>query len=440
MASIQKLLIRGIRSFDPQQEQVIDFQSPLTLIVGHNGAGKTTIIECLKYVTTGDLPPNSKSGAFVFDPKLANENEVKAQVRIKFLNVNGAELVCTRSLSLTQLQNKVSMKTLESLLLLTIRDTQYSISSKCAEIDKEIPNHLGVSRAILENVVFCHQEESLWPLAEPLVLKKKFDEIFAATRYTKALDNIKSLRKQLAIQLKTDASVLVKEKENKTRALKLRTELTRTRDEADRLQQRLQVLDGGEIEDRRREITNIQNKIEQFQLERELIMKNCKGLENTVKLIDLSDSELNMMLQKHIASVNSQGNEKATLEKEKITLNQNSATIQRELSEHHSKRGKYIAEDQAHEMQKTECTKAALEMIKMYKLAGFDISNFSNEQVPRLVARLDQELSSKNFESKQYRSTMKEQENVLRNDLQALKSQISGIEETRKMTQNQIVR
>ena len=42
MASIQKLLIRGIRSFDPQQEQVIDFQSPLTLIVGHNGAGKTT--------------------------------------------------------------------------------------------------------------------------------------------------------------------------------------------------------------------------------------------------------------------------------------------------------------------------------------------------------------------------------------------------------------
>ena len=29
-----------------------------------------TIIECLRYVTTGDLPPNSKGGAFVCDPKV----------------------------------------------------------------------------------------------------------------------------------------------------------------------------------------------------------------------------------------------------------------------------------------------------------------------------------------------------------------------------------
>jgi DNA repair protein RAD50 len=113
------------------------------------------------------------------------------------------------------------MKTLESLLLITLGDTQYSISSRCQDIDREIPNHLGVSTAILENVIFCHQEDSLWPLAEPLTLKKKFDEIFAATRYTKALDNIKSIRKQLQIQLKADSAVLVKEKENKERAKKV---------------------------------------------------------------------------------------------------------------------------------------------------------------------------------------------------------------------------
>jgi DNA repair protein RAD50 len=76
MASIQKLLIRGIRSFDPSVEQVIDFQTPLTLIVGHNGAGKTTIIECLKYATTGDMPPNTKGGAFIFDPKVSHFNIV----------------------------------------------------------------------------------------------------------------------------------------------------------------------------------------------------------------------------------------------------------------------------------------------------------------------------------------------------------------------------
>ena len=40
-------------------------------------------------------------------------------------------------------------------------------------------------QAILESVIFVHQEESNWPLSEATVLKKKFDDIFAATKYTK---------------------------------------------------------------------------------------------------------------------------------------------------------------------------------------------------------------------------------------------------------------
>jgi DNA repair protein RAD50 len=53
-------------------------------------------------------------------------------------------------------------------------------------------------------VIFCHQEDSYWPLAEASVLKKKFDDIFEATRYTKALDNIKVLRKERVAELKAD--------------------------------------------------------------------------------------------------------------------------------------------------------------------------------------------------------------------------------------------
>lgn len=41
MSSIEKLLIRGVRSFDPKHEEVVAFYTPLTLIVGHNGSGKT---------------------------------------------------------------------------------------------------------------------------------------------------------------------------------------------------------------------------------------------------------------------------------------------------------------------------------------------------------------------------------------------------------------
>lgn len=41
MAALEKLLIRGIRSFDDKQASVIEFYSPVTVIVGHNGSGKT---------------------------------------------------------------------------------------------------------------------------------------------------------------------------------------------------------------------------------------------------------------------------------------------------------------------------------------------------------------------------------------------------------------
>lgn len=41
MTTVDKLLVQGIRSFGPHKKNLIDFYTPLTLIVGQNGAGKT---------------------------------------------------------------------------------------------------------------------------------------------------------------------------------------------------------------------------------------------------------------------------------------------------------------------------------------------------------------------------------------------------------------
>ena len=62
-------------------------------------------------------------------------------------------------------------------------------------IDTEMPVLLKVSKPILENVIFCHQEESNWPLQEGTVLKTKFDAIFQASRYSKALQDIRKQKK-----------------------------------------------------------------------------------------------------------------------------------------------------------------------------------------------------------------------------------------------------
>lgn len=148
------------------------------------------------------MPPNSKGGAFIHDPKLAGEREVYAQVKLFFHSANDAKMITTRSMQLTLKKTASTFKTLEGNLVVIKDGHRQKVSARCAELESLMPLYLGVSKAILENVIFCHQEDSLWPLSEPTALKKKFDEIFEAQKFTKALDNIKVLRKEYANEIK----------------------------------------------------------------------------------------------------------------------------------------------------------------------------------------------------------------------------------------------
>ena len=205
MASINKLSVRGVRAFSPDdEEQVISFCFPLTIIVGANGCGKTTIIESLKYAVTGSLPPGNKSGqAFVHDPKSVGSTVVKAAVKLRFTNRAGKSMVVVRSMELAQKKTNMTFKALDGILRTTDEmGNRQSLSHKCTELDRQIPQLLGVSKPILEHVVFCHQEDSSWPLMEGAVLKKRFDDIFDSTRYAKALEAIKQTRKEYQNKVK----------------------------------------------------------------------------------------------------------------------------------------------------------------------------------------------------------------------------------------------
>lgn len=187
MSSITKLSIRGIRSFSPEREETIEFYSPLTMVVGANGCGKTTIVECLKFACSGSMPPSARSGhVLINDPTLTDATEVKASIKLKFQNKAEKPTVILRYMMLTKKRSKMEFKQLDGAIR-TINDAgeNVSLSQKCTDLDKHVPELLGVSAAILESVVFCHQEDSSWPLQEGATLKKKFDDIFDSTRYCK---------------------------------------------------------------------------------------------------------------------------------------------------------------------------------------------------------------------------------------------------------------
>ena len=120
MSSIEQLSIRGIRSFSPFDEEKITFMRPLTLILGQNGAGKTTIIECLRTMTAGSMPPHTNAGkTFLHDPRISNVPETKAAIKLKFSTTKGKEVFALRTFQLLNKKQKQEFKKLEQVLKTT---------------------------------------------------------------------------------------------------------------------------------------------------------------------------------------------------------------------------------------------------------------------------------------------------------------------------------
>lgn len=182
-------------------------------------------------------------------------------------------MVVTRNQKLTVKKNTRQQKTLECSLVVVKDGERSALSSRVAELDQIMPQNLGVSKAILDLVIFCHQDESLWPMSEPSTLKKKFDEIFEALKYTKAIDNIKTLRKA-----QNDALKVFKNTEQFTKDIK---------DKGDKAEKRSRALTA-ELKTLREEITELHNKSEEA--EDKWIEAGNKGAQYTSVIKDLEHS------------------------------------------------------------------------------------------------------------------------------------------------------
>ncbi len=164
-------------------------------------------------------------------------------MKLRFQNRRGYDCVATRNLQVTRKKNKLEFKALDSVLkTVDDRGEVSSISMKCSELDRQIPDYLGVSAAVMENVIFCHQEESDWPMQDGASVKKRFDDIFDSTRYSKALEAIHKTKKELVSTGKDLKAEFSEISERLRAAGDYREELKQSEEEVERAEADLKAL------------------------------------------------------------------------------------------------------------------------------------------------------------------------------------------------------
>jgi DNA repair protein RAD50 len=325
---------------------------------------RTTIIESLKYAVSGAFPPGNRSGqAFVHDPKSIGLNTVKANVKLRFTSRSGQTMVCVRSMEVTQKKGSLAFKQLDGVLRMMDQDTgqRVSLSHKCSELDKQLPSLLGVSKAILEHVIFCHQEDASWPLMEGAVLKKRFDEIFDSTRYTKAIEVFRKTEKDMlnkVKELKTDLASLAS---HKHAAQGYKKDLSEQNDQIELLDDEKKRINEGVAETEQEiagayEIINQMEDIEgQIECVKNELDRTASVADARRKMLeqDLTRThtiqQLNDMLRDFDEKMVAEVDKKDQLEREFAVVEQKIESLREEEKKLSSRIGKNAAEKEAHE-------------------------------------------------------------------------------------------
>ncbi|CAH3151310.1 unnamed protein product [Porites evermanni] len=440
MSSLEKMKISGIRSYSHTEPTVIEFHKPLTLIVGPNGAGKTSVIECLNYMATGDMPPGSKQNLFVHDPKIAGEMEVRGQIKLKFRDVTGNPMVVTRTLVSEQKGKKVVTKTLESSVVREVHGERRSLSSTCADINREMISSLGVSKAVLDNVIFCHQEESNWPLSEGRVLKQKFDEIFAATRYIKALDAIRKFRMEQVQTVKEYSIELNHLRANKVKAEEIADELTQTqgkveatKDTVRELNEKLEPVELklAELASIADDVIKLENKVESLSTEKRQLFKVEADLRDKItNLFNGSVDELHKIFSDFQRRVQEKEN---TLRNNKVnlqTLNKAQQKLTADQNQLLMAGGKLEQQAQRHKQNLNDRDKAVTDLANEFDVKGFERGPFSEERVDRFMEEMKKKYQNVIDDTKRKRQIFDENINKVQRKIDDMKKSQAQCEET----------
>lgn len=137
------------------------------------------------------------------------DNDSAFEIASRFISIyqvksaTNTRITICRSAKVWKNRQKYQFKTLDATLTFerpNVKDE--SASKRNSDATNDMCDAMGVSRAIINDVLFCHQEDANWPLSTDQELMNKFDKIFGTSEYNNALEKMRSMRKQCEADIK----------------------------------------------------------------------------------------------------------------------------------------------------------------------------------------------------------------------------------------------
>ena len=259
-----------------------------------------------------------------------------------------------------------------------------------------LPQYIGVSQAVLDNVIFCHQEESLWPISEPGVLKKKFDEIFEALKWTNAMKNIVDLQKAHKVELGKYQVRHDLEKDNKAKGDRAQKRSEKLSAEIDKLNEDYQVL----IQDLKiasqakeqqwehaRKAAGIVDQLKTKQQRADNFQENIDNLTPNLEELQESDEWLESTYSRFDEKVGQFERQRETLVAQFHEFQTSLSTSRKHLSNKQADLGQRQAEKENFERQVKSREKLVHNAAQQHSLRGYD-GDLDEDQVREFILRV----------------------------------------------------
>ena len=259
-----------------------------------------------------------------------------------------------------------------------------------------MPQYLGVSKAILDSVIFCHQEEALWPLSEPSKLKVRFDEIFEALKYTKAIENIKIIQKRQREHLvnhKKDEehSKVIKDKadKNEKQSKKIDAEIEELTDKSK--EKGVQIREAAQRAEKAWEQAEtagmIVGQLTGKRIEQMTKEESVQSLRQNLTEMSDSDEELQRMLEQYEERVQAYHDDAENQKARYGGIGQDIRDARNRVSAKERECGSYEAQKQSCDRQIENREKLIKETARSHNIRGFDLE-VDDAQVQAFMDRI----------------------------------------------------